>query len=136
MRALDEICFIEQQIHDLVRASQEYEGRAVRARMEIKKLQTTRDNAKKDREFHEKNINHVRGSDLPHVVLEDFAKTKRLFAKADTAYENAAIGILQAEAAIARCQEEVAGNDRRIGAMRTKLAEYGQIIEFPTKKES
>jgi polynucleotide 5'-kinase involved in rRNA processing len=136
VNALDEICFLEQQIHDQVRASQEYEGRAVRARMDIKKLQQTLETATKDRTFHENNIRHVKTAELPHVNLNDFAKTKRMFVKAQTTCENAKVGILQAEAVIARCQEEVDGAARRIATMRTKLAAYGEIIEFPGTKES
>jgi len=136
--ALDEICFLEQQIHDLVRSSQEYEGRAVRARMDIKKLQTVLETAARDLKFHENNILHVKGADseLP-INLNEFAKSKKNRQKAQISYENAKVGILQAEGAIARCQEEVDRNTRRLDEIKGRLSEYGQIIEFPAnRKES
>lgn len=137
MTALDEICFLEQQIHDLVRASQEYEGRAVRARMDIKKFQVNLEVAAKDRKFHENNILHVKGTDseLP-INLMAFAKSKKNLQKAQTSHENAKVGLLQAQAVIARCQEEVGANARQMAVIKAKLAEYGQIIEFVGKKGS
>ena len=132
MTALDEICFLEQQIHDLVRASQEYEGRAVRARMDIKKLQANLEKATKDRQFHQINVLHVKQAATERPIdLEDYAKSKKNLQKAHAACENAKVGILQAEAVIARCQEEVDANARRISSIRACLAGYGQIIEFP-----
>jgi len=130
--ALDEICFLEQQIHDLVRSSQEYEGRAVRARIDIKKLQATLEKAAIDRQFHENNVLHVKRTDMELPVnLMDFAKSKKNLQKAQISYENAKVGILHAEGVISRCQEDVDGNARRIASIRARLAEYGQVLEFP-----
>lgn len=136
MNALDEICFLEQKIHDLIRSSQEYEGRAVRARGDMKKLQANLEAATKDLTFHENNIRHVKLVSTDLVNLNEYSKTKRNFVNAQATCENARLGLLQAEGVIAKCQEEVDGNARRIAGVRAKLAEYGDVIAFPGNKES
>ena len=134
MNALNEICFFEEKIYDLIKASQEHEGRAVRARMDIKKFQTILEVAAKDRKFHENNILHVKvtDSELP-VNIKEFAEAKRNLQKAQIRYENAKVGILQAEAVIARCQEATDANARYIAEIRISLCKYGQILDFPSK---
>ena len=135
MNALEEICFLEQQIHEQIRAQQEYEGRAVRARSDIKKLQVPLEIANKDVAFFERNVRHVQRKDTDLVNLNDFAKTKKNLQKAQIVRENAMVTILQAEATIAKCQNEVNGAERRISGLRARLSEYGRVIEFPGKKE-
>lgn len=136
MSALEDICFLEQQIHEQIRAKEDYEGRARRAKTDIKVLQAKIEAADKDVRFHQRNVRFVQEGDTPHVNIKDFAKTKQNLQKALDLRDNARVMAAQAEGVVSKCQGEIAAADRRISGLRVQLSEYGQVIEFPGKKES